>query len=111
MKRKRLTIGLGIAVVLVGAVLFGVRQAWLAIYGTERLSGPRQAIPRAVLTPPPRRERPSGLALLAWTHRGRKEFRHRDPKGLVQRPNQAVGGAIPVSGNPHRHVVFARCVW
>ena len=53
MKRKRLTIGLGIAVVFAGTALFGARQAWLAIYGAERLSGPRQAIPQAVLTPRP----------------------------------------------------------
>ena len=69
MKRKRLTIGFGIAVVLVGAVLFVARQAWLAIHGTEGLGGPRQAIPQAVPTPPPCRERPSRLALLAWAHR------------------------------------------
>lgn len=53
MKRKRLTIGLGIAAVFVGAALFGARQAWLAIHGAERLSGPRQAIPQAVPTPRP----------------------------------------------------------
>jgi len=53
MKRKRLTIGLAIAVVFVGTVFFAARQAWLAIHGTERLSGPRQAIPQAVPTPRP----------------------------------------------------------
>src|SRR5512146_673026 len=50
MKRKRLIVGSGI--VLVGASLLAAWFGWRAIHGSERLTGPRQAIPLAVRTPP-----------------------------------------------------------
>jgi outer membrane protein assembly factor BamB len=52
MKRKRLILGSMVAVV-VGAALLAAWLGWRAVHGAERLTGPRQAIPQAVRTPPP----------------------------------------------------------
>lgn len=51
MKRRRLLIGLGITIVLIGAALFVGHQAWRAIHGGERLPGPVLPIPQAMQTP------------------------------------------------------------
>ena len=52
MKRKRLLITLGAAVVF-GAALLAAWLGWRAMQGAERLVGSRQTIPQAVPTPPP----------------------------------------------------------
>jgi outer membrane protein assembly factor BamB len=52
MKRKRLIISSGIAII-VAAVIFGAWMAWRGIHGTEHLEGARQAIPQALHTLPP----------------------------------------------------------
>lgn len=59
MKRRRLVVGLGIAIVVVVALAFGARGVWLAIHGAERLTGPVQAVPQAMASPTPLQEGPA----------------------------------------------------
>jgi len=60
MKKNRVAIGLGIAVVivLVVALLVGPRL-WLALQGVEKLSGPQERVPKPLATPEPVRIGPA----------------------------------------------------
>lgn len=53
MKRKTVFVILGITIALIGGALIAARQIWLAIHGAERLVGAVNAIPPAIVTPPP----------------------------------------------------------